>query len=137
MKLRQFPSPSSRVSHCTHSNGTSYRNQFHPDPAHKLSANWYDIYHCCAYSEKLLMMDRGTVRNMQSFIPRIKFEKLAHLVGFIIMICHDARSRELKNKFAKCKENTIQYFWYQEKHPTPEPSLFRETHKSTNISTHK
>jgi len=21
-------------------------------------------YHCCVYSEKLLMMDRGTVRNM-------------------------------------------------------------------------
>jgi len=24
----------------------------------------YDIYRCCVYSEKLLMMDRGTVRNM-------------------------------------------------------------------------
>ena len=23
-----------------------------------------DIYHCCAYSEKLLMMDRDTIRNM-------------------------------------------------------------------------
>ena len=33
-------------------------------PARKLSANLYDIYHCCVYSEKLLMMDRGTVRNM-------------------------------------------------------------------------
>jgi len=42
-----------------------------PDPARKLSANLYDIYHCCVYSEKLLMMDRGTVRNMQSFIPKI------------------------------------------------------------------
>jgi len=27
-------------------------------------ANLCDIYHCCVYSEKLLMMDRGTVRNM-------------------------------------------------------------------------
>ena len=35
-----------------------------PDPARKLSANLYDIYHCCVYSEKLLMMGRGTVRNM-------------------------------------------------------------------------
>ena len=26
--------------------------------------NLYDIYHCCVCSEKLLMMDRGTVRNM-------------------------------------------------------------------------
>jgi hypothetical protein len=32
----------------------------HPDPARKLSANLYDICHCCVYSEKLLMMDRGT-----------------------------------------------------------------------------
>ena len=38
--------------------------QFHPDPARKLSANLYNIYHCCVYSEKLLMMDRETVRNM-------------------------------------------------------------------------
>jgi hypothetical protein len=30
----------------------------------KAVSNLYDIYHCCAYSEKLLMMDRGTVRNM-------------------------------------------------------------------------
>jgi len=28
-----------------------------------LSANLYDIYHCCVYSEKIPMMDRGTVRN--------------------------------------------------------------------------
>jgi len=28
------------------------------------AANQYDIYHCCVYSEKLLMMDTGTVRNM-------------------------------------------------------------------------
>jgi hypothetical protein len=30
-----------------------------------------DIHHCCVYSEKLLMMDRGTVRNKYSFILRI------------------------------------------------------------------
>jgi len=46
----------------------SYRSadslQFRPDPARKLSANLYDIYHCCVYSEKLLMMDRGNVRNV-------------------------------------------------------------------------
>jgi len=29
-----------------------------------MSANLYDIHHCCVCSEKLLMMDRGTVRNM-------------------------------------------------------------------------
>ena len=46
-------------------------NQLCPDPPRKLSANLYDIYHCCVYSEQLLMMDRGTVRNMLSFIPKI------------------------------------------------------------------
>jgi len=41
----------------------SGRNQFRPDPVPNLSANLYNIYHCCVYSEKLLVMDRGTVRN--------------------------------------------------------------------------
>jgi hypothetical protein len=29
--------------------------------ARKLSTNLYDIYHCCVYGEKLLMMDKGIV----------------------------------------------------------------------------
>jgi len=37
---------------------------FHCVYMQMLSANLYDIYHCCVYSEKLLMLDRGTVRNM-------------------------------------------------------------------------
>jgi len=37
---------------------------FHPDPARKPSANLHDIYHSCVYSEKLLMMEGGTVQNM-------------------------------------------------------------------------
>jgi len=74
--FRQFLCLSSGVFHCTHSNGTCHTGlltacqqdqdgtEFHPDPARKLSANLYDIYHCCVYSEKLLMIDRGIVRNM-------------------------------------------------------------------------
>jgi len=38
--------------------------------AHKLSVNLYDIYHCCVYNEKLLMMDRGSVRKC-----RVLFQK--------------------------------------------------------------
>jgi hypothetical protein len=31
----------------------------------KIKIKWYIyIYHCCVYSGKLLMMDKGTVRNM-------------------------------------------------------------------------
>ena len=48
----------------------SSQNKFHPDPARKLSAELYEIYHCCVYSEKLPMMERGTVRNMLSFLPK-------------------------------------------------------------------
>jgi hypothetical protein len=47
-----------------HSSILSRIRMFHPDSARKLSANFYDIHHCCVYSEKLLMMYRGTVRNM-------------------------------------------------------------------------
>jgi len=45
----------------------SYRfadSLFRPDPARKLSTNLYDTYHYCVYWETLLMMDRGTFRNM-------------------------------------------------------------------------
>jgi hypothetical protein len=37
-----------------------HHQEFRPDPARKLSANFHDIYHCCVYSEKLLTMDRVT-----------------------------------------------------------------------------
>ena len=47
------------------------RTEIRADPARKLSTKLYDIYRCCVYSEKLLIMDRGTVRNMRSFIPKI------------------------------------------------------------------
>jgi len=30
----------------------------------QLTANLYDIHHCCVCSEKLLVLERGTVRNM-------------------------------------------------------------------------
>jgi len=56
----QFLCPSSGVFHCTHSNGMCRRGNAESlwaganAPAHKLSANLYDIYHCCVYSGKLL-----------------------------------------------------------------------------------
>jgi len=53
-----------------------------PDPAGKL----YDIYHCCVYSEKLLMMERRNCPKHVEFYSKNKFEKLVHLVGFIIRI---------------------------------------------------
>jgi len=49
--FRTVSLPSSGVFHCTHSNGVCH-------------TGFADIHHNCVYSEKLLMMDRGTVRNM-------------------------------------------------------------------------
>ena len=80
----QFLCPSSGVFHCTHSNGICHTSlytackqeqdgRFLPDPAFKLSANLYDIYYCCVYSQKLLTMYGGTVRNVKvSFQSKIK-----------------------------------------------------------------
>jgi len=45
--------------------------QFRPDPAHKLLANLYDMYHCCVYSEKLLMMDSDTCQKPVEFYSKI------------------------------------------------------------------
>ena len=56
----------------------------HPDPARKLSAKLYDIYHCCVYSEKLLMMEQRNCPKHVEFHSKNKFEKLVHIVGLII-----------------------------------------------------
>jgi hypothetical protein len=50
--------------------------------------------YCSVYTARLLMMDRETVRNIVEFYSKNKFEKLVHLVDFIIRIYHDARSSE-------------------------------------------
>jgi hypothetical protein len=53
--------------------------------------NLYDIYHCCVYSARLLMMD--SPKHVE-FYSKNRFEELVHLVGFIIRVYHDARSSE-------------------------------------------
>jgi len=58
------------------------------------------------------MMDRGTVRNMFSFISKNKFEKLMHLVGFIIRIYHDALSFE-RQKISLQRIKTSEYYMRQ------------------------
>ena len=58
--------------------------QFHPDCARKLSANMYDIYHCCVYSEETLDDGQRNCPKHVEFHSKNKFENLVHLVGFII-----------------------------------------------------
>jgi hypothetical protein len=76
------------------------------------------------------MMDRGTVRNMYSFISKINFRKLVHLVGFIIRkfvtmhghmnvkfgrkICYTSRSIAKLIAFCICnKTANVKTLWWQ------------------------
>jgi len=70
---------------------------FRPDPARMLSAWQFDIYHCCVYSEKTHDDGQRNCPKHVEFYSKNKFEKLVHIVGFIIRIYHDARSPERKN----------------------------------------
>jgi len=53
---------------------------------------------------------------MQSFIPKINFEKLVHLVGFIIRICHKARSleRQITSTLLRAKSEISTAPWYND-----------------------
>jgi hypothetical protein len=70
------------------------RNWFRPDPARRLSANLYDIHHYCVYIEKTPDDGQRNCPKHVEFYSQNKFEKLLHLVGFIIRIYHVARSPE-------------------------------------------
>jgi len=61
----------------------SGRNQFRPDPARKLSANLFDIYHCCVQWKTPDDGQRNCPKHVE-FYSKNKYEKLVHLVGFII-----------------------------------------------------
>ena len=62
---------------CTHSNVI--------EVCWQLSANLYDIYHCCVYSEKTPNDGQRNCPKNVEFHSKIKnFEKLVHLVGSII-----------------------------------------------------
>ena len=57
------------------------------------AANLYDIYHCRVYGGKPLMMDRGTVRNMQNFIPKIN---LRNQCIWLVLLQESTRDKEKK-----------------------------------------
>jgi hypothetical protein len=79
------------------SSRTRMELQFHPDPARKLSANLYDIAECTV--NKLLTMDRGTVRNMWSFMSKQICDISASSWFYYKEICYDARSHDCKKKY--------------------------------------
>ena len=48
--------------------------------ARKLSANQYDIHHCCVYSEKTTDDEQRNCPKHVAFYSKNKFEKLVQLV---------------------------------------------------------
>jgi len=59
-----------------------------------MSYRFADIYHCNVSSEKTSDDGQSYCPKHVEFYSKNKFEKLVHLVGFIIRIYHDARSLE-------------------------------------------
>ena len=104
--------------HCTHSTGICHTSlltaceQDQDATARKLSGNLYDIYHCCVYSEKLVMMDRGTVPKHVEFHSKNKFEKLVHLVGFIVRnATHNFHSEISATLFCQIRPQSFALSW--------------------------
>jgi len=54
----------------------------------------YDIYHCCLYSKKTSDDGQRNCPKHVEFHSKNKFEKLVHIVGFVVRSYHDARSAE-------------------------------------------
>ena len=52
--------------------------------ADSLRANLYDIYNCCVYSKKTPDDGQRNCPKHVEFHSKNKFEKLVHLVGFIL-----------------------------------------------------
>jgi len=98
----QFLCPSSGIWHCTNSKRyMSYRfwcllasGIRILTPLASSHQNLYDTYHCCVYSKKTPDNGQRNCPKHVEFYSKNKFEILVHLVGFIVRICHDARSPE-------------------------------------------
>jgi len=76
--------------------------QFRPDPVRKLSANLYDIPSLCVQWKTPDDGQRNCPKHVK-FYYKNKFEKLVHLVGFIIRIYRDARSPERQSCSVLCR----------------------------------
>jgi len=50
--------------------------QFHSDSARKLSANLYDIYHCCVYSEQIEVRECLLSFGAESVVFQVAVQKL-------------------------------------------------------------
>ena len=104
--FRQFLCPSSGVFHCTHSNGichTGLLTACEQDQDRTAVLSWpcsqavsRPVWHIPLLCVQWKTPDDGQRNCLKhvEFCSKNKFEKLVHLVGFIITIYHAARSPE-------------------------------------------
>jgi hypothetical protein len=101
----QFLCPSSGVFHCTHSNGVSHtvlQTAVQQDQDGTAVPSWScskavykPLWHIPLLCVQWKAPDYGQRNCLKhvAFHSKNKFEKLVHLVGFIVRIYHDARAR--------------------------------------------
>ena len=93
----QFLCPSSGVFHCIFGTG--------------MSSNLHDINQCRMYSGKLLLMRRGTARNMQSFLTKINLGNQYVCWFYQKEICVGSFSSDLYiNFFITRRTEKMRYF---------------------------
>ena len=78
--------------------------QFHPGPARKLT---YTIAECTV--NKLLLMDRGTVRNVQNFIP----EQICEISASSWFYYKENLANKLHTNLKRCVRRFINVRWLE------------------------
>ena len=112
--FRTVPLSITRTFHCTHNNamchtGYSYSLRAGSGRNFVPSWSWSQVVSKTVWHIPLLCVQWKTPGDGQrncpkhvDFYSKNKFEKLVHLFGFIIRICHDKRSPEQQNKITLC-----------------------------------
>ena len=114
------------------------RKAFRPDPSCLLSAK--PVWHIPLLCVQWKTPDDGQRNGLKhvEFYSKHKFEKLVHLVGFIIRIYHDARSPERqiwKGDGVSFRDRT--HWWRDSCMLTPGiEALFSSTRAPSRVSTH-
>jgi len=102
----QFLCPSSRIFHCTHSNGICHTTVPSWSCSQAVSKPVWHIPLLCVQRKTPDNGQRNCPKHVE-FYCKNKFEKSVHLVGFSIRIYHDARSSERQNDYKNFNSNFI------------------------------
>ena len=92
----------------------------------------YVIQVCCVYSEKLLMMDSGAVRNMQSFIPKINLRN--QCIQLVLLQEFNTTHGHLNVKLCHLKFPAFEFFFICQKRNNSELLPYKKTSRKASLS---